>query len=207
MKRNFLIKILIVAFCYIALINAQSKFSIGPTIGVNFSTLKIRDATQIGLIAPQSGMYAGIFVNYKFSNLLTVQPEFAFSMKGSSASSNMDGPVTYVMNYFEIPVLVKFYIPISNSGTIKPNFYAGPSFAFNTASRIKNDYDFTLADNYARKFDLGLVFGGGIGILTGKGVLDISLRDDLGMNSIYEPGEPVITNNVFSIIINYGFDF
>jgi len=199
--------LIIIIFCNTSFINAQSQFSIGPTVGVNYATFHGKDVEQIGIASPSAGPYIGVFFNYRFAKLFAIQPEIAFTKKGSIVTSYFFGDYTYIENDIEVPILLKFYFP--SNGKVKPSLFAGPAFAFNTSSKVvTNDGPESgtiLFSNFAKIFDFGLAFGGELGFLIGKGILDFSLRYTLGLTAIYDPEEYKITNGVFSIITNYGF--
>jgi hypothetical protein len=212
MKR-IILQLFVIIFCVTTLISAQSQISAGPTIGINFATFNGNDANQFGNLSSKTGLYIGGFFNIRFTELFALQPEMAFTMKGSDGTINIYGynyNITYKTNYIEIPVLLKFYIPIQGARTIKPNLYIGPAFAFKVSSNVEVSANGNgqTADisNTTKDFDLGLAFGGGIGFLVGRGVLDFSLRYTLGLTSIDDSGANMeVTNGVIAIIANYAF--
>jgi hypothetical protein len=208
MKKTIL-QLSIVILFVTSFASAQSQFSAGPTLGLNLATFNGKDANQLGNLSSKAGLYIGGFFNYHFTELFALQPEIAFTMKGADATVN-GANVTYTANYIEIPVLLKFYIPIEGSRTIKPSLFAGPAFAFNVASsgEVTENGTSTTIDlsNDTKSFDFGLAFGGGVGFLVGRGLLDFSLRYTLGITTTdNSPSNLSITNGVFAIIANYGF--
>jgi hypothetical protein len=212
MKKNILL-LFIIVLCLTSFISAQSEFTLGPTIGINFTSYNGKDANQLGNLSSKTGLYIGGFFNYHFAEMFALQPELAFTMKGADATMSSEGynfNLTYTDNYIEIPVLLKFYIPIEGARTIKPELFAGPVFGFNVAANYEisstNFNQTSDASSTTKGFDFGLAFGGGVGFLVGTGVLDFSLRYTYGLSSIDNSGANLsVTNGAFSIIANYGF--
>ena len=69
-----------------ALVNAQSNLRIGPTIGLNFANIGGKDASSN--LSSRTGLYIGGFMTYQFSDLLALQPEIVYSMKGATSAQN-----------------------------------------------------------------------------------------------------------------------
>jgi len=209
MKKT-LLPIFLILIMTATLVKAQSELRFGPTVGINFATIGGKDANQlVNNLSSKTGLYIGGFMNYQFSDMFALQPEIAYSMKGATAA-DQGVNYTFTLNYIEVPVLLKFYIPIAGASNIKPSLYAGPDFAFNVASSVEgsaNGQTQTLDQSSNTKgFDFGLVFGGGIGFNVGTGLLDFSLRYTLGMTSFDNSGSNLtLTNGVFSINAGYAF--
>ena len=209
MKKT-LLPFLLILLSSVTLLQAQSALSFGPTVGINFATIGGKDADQlVNNLSSKTGLYIGGFMNYQFSDMFALQPEIAYSMKGATAA-NQGVNYTFTLNYIEIPVLLKFYIPIEGATSIKPSLYAGPAFAFNVASNVEatgNSQSQTVdLSSQTKGFDFGLAFGGGVGFNVGSGVLDFSLRYTLGMTSFDNSGNNLtLTNGAFSIIAGYAF--
>ncbi len=76
---------------------------------------------------------------YQFSPMFAIQPEAYYTMKGATDKMDFQGTtvdLTYTLDYIEIPVLVKFLIPIQGSG-VKPAIFAGPFFRYKYDSKSK----------------------------------------------------------------------
>ncbi len=189
------------------LVNAQSSLRFGPTAGLNFANIGGKDAS--GNLSSKTGLYIGGFMTYQFGDMFALQPEVTYSMKGAtSAQGGVNSTIS--LNYIEIPVFLKLYIPLAGNSSIKPEIYAGPSFAFNVAASIEQTQNGQTAtsdfSNQVKGFDMGLAFGGGIAFGIGTGLLDFSVRYSLGLTSWDNSGNNLtFTNNVLSLIIGYGF--
>ena len=208
--KKIILPIFFFFFAAATLVKAQSELRFGPTVGINFATIGGKDADQlVNNLSSKTGLYIGGFMNYQFSNMFALQPEIAYTMKGATAA-DQGVNYTFSLNYIEVPVLLKFYIPIEGATNIKPSLYAGPTFAFNVASNVEasaNGQNQTVdLSSQTKGFDFGLAFGGGVGFNIGSGILDFSLRYTLGMTSFDNSGNNLtLTNGAFSIIAGYAF--
>ncbi len=208
--RKIILPIFIVLFAAVSFIQAQSSLKFGPTVGINFATIGGKDANQFATnLSSKTGLYIGGFMNYQFAELFALQPEVAYSMKGATDAENGVN-YTITLNYIEIPVLLKFYIPLAGASTVKPNLYAGPAFAFNVASSITatsgGQTQTSDQSSNTKGFDFGLAFGGGVGFYVGTGLLDFSVRYTLGLSSFDNSGNNLtLTNGTLAIIAGYAF--
>jgi hypothetical protein len=211
--KKFLLPLFVILFSVASFINAQSDLSFGPIGGLNISTFNGKDANQLGNLSSKTGVYIGGFLNYRFSELFALQPEVVYTMKGADATVNINdvnANLTYSANYIEIPVLLKFYIPISGARTVKPSLYVGPAFAFNVSSNVtvsaNNQTQTVDMSSSTKGFDFGVAFGGGVGFVLGKDLLDISVRYTLGITTTdNSPSNLSVTNGVFAIIAGFAF--
>ncbi|MBN1780390.1 PorT family protein [bacterium] len=98
--------------------------------------------------------------------------------------------IEYKINasYFEIPILLKKPL---GSGNAKPYILAGPSLGILSSAEIEisfmglGGFDIDVKD-YCTSFDIGLTFGGGIGLPFGNNILFAECRYTLGLTDIFE---------------------
>ena len=152
---------------------------------------------------------AGGFVEIPISQMISFQPELLYTRKGAKVAekdwSSMD---TWKLQYIEIPMLFKAYLPVAPA--VKPNLYLGPEVAFRVAGTweweedgetIKEDVE-DVADT-----DVGLIFGAGIGIPAMGHVVSLEARYDLGLSTLdeveHEPWD--IKNSVISVLVGIAF--
>lgn len=187
----------------------SSNLRFGPTVALNFSTFNGKDANQFGNISSKTAFSIGGFMNYRFAEMFALQPELSFTMKGASSTSN-NVNYTFTANYFEVPVLVKAYIPLAIQAPVKLTLYGGPAIALNLASSVEAQSGSQTANqdlkDQTKSVDLGLVIGGGVSFGAGSGILDLSLRYTLGLTTTDNSGSNLtITNGVFAIVGAYAF--
>lgn len=137
-------KLLVIAFIAITMfsINAQ-PLRFGVKAGFNASNYKA-DANTI----PQLGFQIGATAEYAISDLISIQPEALFALKGDS---NRDP------YYLEIPVHVKFSFPAQSR---KWYVSAGGYWAYGLYG--KDVYEVgVFQTNYLLRYDYGAVVGTG----------------------------------------------
>jgi len=84
--------------------------------------------------ASKLGFHAGGFATMQLMDMLSLQPEVLFSAIGAKGDlSGFDGKYKENLSYIEIPVLVKFYPPISLPVAL--NIFAGPSLGINLSGK------------------------------------------------------------------------
>lgn len=104
---------------------AQMALAIGPKAGLAITSFD----TDANEIKSRTSALGGLFLNWQLHPIFAIQPEALFSQKGAVYTQN--GNRTDIkLNYFEVPVLAKFRIPVGD--VFFPHFLIGPDFAFNT---------------------------------------------------------------------------
>ena len=207
MKKNIvgMIALVIILCALPASVRADGLIRVGIKGGANFANLVGPDLdsnwkTKIGLAA-------GGFVSFQISRLLAIQPEFFYSQKGSTWKGDSD--VTYKVNltFVDIPVLVKFFIPISAQSALRPNVFVGPYAGIKMRSKMtvetaEGSDDTDIED--LKKTDLGLVVGGGIDFAVGKGKILLDVRYSFGFSTVSTIED--FKNKVFTVLVGYSFN-
>ncbi len=180
----------------------------------------------VGDVSTRDGMIVGGFMEYDFVGGISLQPEILFSMKGASGTytgnqlSLRPSPVVsgeqydWVLNYVEIPVLIKFNVFSLTVLPLGVDLYAGPDFAFNVASQNKttlgNVTTTTDETGNTRPFDFNIVVGGGPNFDLGLMTLGVEARYTFGTGPIFKDGNleaPAsdTKNGVWSIMASAAF--
>ena len=177
---------------------------------------------------PKIGFVGGVYSTIVLTNWFALQPELLFSMQGikwAYSEPNYEDHLIFKLNYIQLPVLLKFYIPMA--GNVKPNLFAGPYAAYNISSKyeiwveefgsttvdierdIDEDWTWDGSPIETRKFDYGAVFGIGVDfIVFGDKQLTVDTRFSLGLANFFktEPAEkPDIKNATISAMVGFGF--
>ncbi|MCC8174213.1 MAG: PorT family protein [Odoribacter sp.] len=128
MKKLFFVLIAIISFCTV---NAQRyEFSFGPKVGLNVTNVSKWDADN------KVSFSAGIYNEFRFSELFAFQPELLYSRQG--ARYKEDGHKTWArVNYLNIPLLARFYVLERLSVDLGPQV----GFALNGKYKFKRDGD------------------------------------------------------------------
>jgi hypothetical protein len=206
MKKLFTVILVFVAFTSISLAQMQ----IGVKAGLNIANQGGDDADNLfeTSLDSRTGFNGGLFFMYQFNNLLAIQPEAYYTMKG--AATNLTGTdITLKLDYVEIPVLFKVVIPTEGMN-LKPSLFVGPAIAFNTSAKIKGEYQGQSAevdiDTLVKSTDFSLIFGGGLGFMIGNNELGVDIRYELGLTSWDDESDPFdVKNNVLSFNAYFGF--
>lgn len=138
MKKT-LLTLSLVFFSVIAF--SQASVSLGLKAGANFSNASGDNLNADGITSFHGGAYGLI----KLANI-GIQPELLFSKQGASLSGN-DVDLSYV----NIPVMVKFYLPLGL------NIQGGPQFGMLT--KAENDSG-DIKDSF-KNSDLSAALGAG----------------------------------------------
>jgi hypothetical protein len=153
------------------------------------------------------GFCAGIFLEFNFGRVLTIQPEVLYTMKGAKTTYE-EGELTATeklhFDYIEIPLLLKLRLP---TGSLHPFVFAGPAIGFNLSSKVKwiEDGDSGEEDiEDFEKFDYSAVFGGGLQLGSS---IHIDVRYTIGLKKLIQDELEAldIKNGVISATIGLAF--
>ena len=172
--------LLTLSFVFIsALAFSQASVSLGIKAGANFANTDVNGAESI------TSFHGGAYGLIKLANV-GIQPELLFSKQGASFSGDdLD------LSYVNIPVMVKFYLPIGL------NFQAGPQFGVLTNAEIGSQ---DVSDFY-KNSDLSAAIGAGWDAPFG---LQFTARYVLGLSDINDvSGGDEFRNRTFQLSIGY----
>lgn len=159
---------------------SQASVSLGIKAGANFANTNISGSESI------TSLHAGAYGLFKFASL-GVQPEVLFSKQGSSFTGGSEVNLDYV----NIPVMVKFYLPAGL------NLQAGPQFGvlLNAEDEAGNDLKDGLKNS-----DLSAALGAGWDAPFG---LQFSARYVFGLSDINDGAGTEVKNKTFQLSIGY----
>jgi hypothetical protein len=182
---------------------------------------------------PQIGYRAGVGFNFWINNFFSISPEIMFTKKGSrifAENENFTLTIGQNLNFIELPVLARFHFGTENFG-----FYvnAGPhvgywmggrvnidgefrdngqTIPFDDSSRIvfaETDDDEEIFIEDARRFELGVNFGGGLYFGLGPGRVLLDARYSMGLTDLQEITTPNASfqTRTFGISLGYALRF
>ena len=187
---------------------ASSQTSLGFQAGLSMGTLAGKD--KGGDFDYRMAFGGGAFLNFSLSEILSVQPELSYMSRG--AKESYDGyDIKLKLNYIEIPVLLKFDVPME--ADVSPYFMLGPSFGFKVGCTVNGDQGGTDVDVDCDEsgvessgFDFGGVVAAGIGFPTGPGQTTLGARYYAGFTSIDGSEEETdVKNRGFFFSVGYSF--
>ncbi len=190
------------------------KTTFGIKAGLNLSNAaEVPDYWEDSL-EWKTGLTAGAFLNYALNDNFSLQPELLFTQKGFGGSL-IDEVVELAvsLDYFELPILAKYTFSAGN--TVRPALYAGPSFAYCSASELEiTTWIFSTAVDFSsvtHTTDFGMVLGGGFDIGTSKGTVIIDARFTYNFTNVIVSGDFEINGETETIeeddFKNYGLAF
>lgn len=190
------------------LASSAARVEAGLKLGVNFAWLhgadtKVWPDLEAGWVM-RFGWCAGGFVALPFSDRFAIQAEALFTTKGSKEVGALFEEVhnySLMINYFEVPVLMRFTVTPPNRSR-KVLLMAGPAFAFKLHSRFMLAGE-RLPYDIVRSKDLGLVLG--VGFSERKAYAE--LRYTAGLSKVIEEeGAPLnVKNGVASLVVGILF--
>jgi len=162
-----------------------------------------------------TGFNAGIFIDYYFSKHIALQTgafttkyNYSFNYNQSDLGSNVTGKEH--LNYFEIPVLVKYTI---GSWPLRPYLQLGGYYGY-----LNTDYlDLTLTDadgsitktknnsikDIRKPYNWGMLFGLGLSYKLRSGSLFLDYRLTKGVTNIYNTSINRYSNSHQDLMYNY----
>ena len=116
-------------------------------------------------VSAKAGLTGGGFVQFKFNDQFSLQPEMLFVMKGVNLDlANNAGDATAKVNYLELPLFMRFNQRLND--TLRGFVMAGPAFSIKvgtggTLDGVSGTSDFDI-DPAIGSRDFGLAFAGGL---------------------------------------------
>lgn len=201
-----------------ALAQKGADVTIGIMAGANYAKVTQEPASADATFDYHTGLVAGAFVGVKVADAISIEPQALYSVKGANikgTGSNSSSTGSIKLNYLEIPVLVKFWIPMSDS-QVKPFLFAGPEFEYLISCKIsgkpfgitgEQDCDKPPTNIKIKSTDWGATAGGGLEFKAGQQVVRIDARYTLGLTDLNnDPSDKTkAKNRSFMGTIGIGF--
>ncbi len=181
-------------------------WSFGLVAGANATRMTFEDATAQQRALARPGGHAGLLIEARATSRLTVRSGFLYSQKGFDS----DDFGKLELAYLEVPAVldVGFELPLA------PHLFAGVAWAREIrchASRLlafdNLGCDHALTELARAKTDVGLVVGGGIRAVAGRGVLSFDLWLSEGLRDINREALPPgsVRNRALLLSVGYWF--
>jgi len=206
----------------VILSSVSPLFAEGMVFGIKGgSTMATGTGEDAENLSMKTGAAGGVFMCYRVTRIFGIQPELLLVMKGAKDDgwrdiNNNAINASMMLNYFEIPLLLKVNIPLE--GKIEPSLYSGPALGILMSAREKIEGESVDIKGLFKSIDIGIIVGAGVGYEMGKGSLILEVRYEIGMSTVMDLGaeelaaegltaQPDVRNSVSSIMIGYGFAF
>ncbi len=191
---------------------SQQRWSIGPRVGANISTLNGDIANNIDT-KWLPGWSVGGFIMYSDIRHFGISGDVLYSQKGAKYEgrtvTGQQFSLKERINYLEIPILARYFLTLT--GKFRPNVFLGPSVAFllnakqkdiTTDNKTNPDVE---TSEFFRPADLGIVGGVAFNfeVAKGKRVL-LDARYTFGIADITLPAN-TLRNSAVTLNLSYGF--
>lgn len=184
----------LVVFCLFNLVSQAQKVSIGPKVGVNFSTL-----TDVDDAESRVGLQAGGFFVYSIVEHFGVSLDAVYSQQGAN-SKNSNNELH--LDYIQLPLLANIFFN-QYGDDFRPKISIGPSLGILTSAKgtfvEKDDFNST---------DFGIVAGLGFNYkVAEKKWLNVDARYGMGASEVFKMDIPDndIKNTYFSLTVGLAF--
>lgn len=158
--------------------------SIGPVVGLNYTTFGGSDATK-------TDSRADFLIGAQLDNDIGTNGFFrsgvVYSRRGAK-TSDTGGSVTAKLSYIEIPIMFGYRIP--TTGRVRPFLMVGGHYGIKTACTLDETSGGATVTNACTNFgdfnsgDLAVGGGGGLLIPAGGNALSLDLRYTAGLTKI-----------------------
>lgn len=201
----------------VATAQKSGDITIGVMAGLNDATWSQDPAPGDVTFGYKVGLVAGGFLGVQVNDVFSVEPQALYSqkgtkVKGTGSKSSLEGSVR--ITYIEVPVLVKYWIPVSDS-QVRPFVFAGPDVEFKVSCTAEGailavtgstDCDKTGTEIKLKSTDLGATAGAGIQFKAGNQTVRVDARYTLGLTDINDAGDNrKIKNRAFAATVGLGF--
>jgi hypothetical protein len=119
------------------------------------------------------GFNGGVLANFAFNDLISLQPEVLYSMKGAKEDGS---DLRLNLNYIDVPVLVKVA-----TGATGLFFELGPQVGFLASAKLKDDSNSADAKSVVKSVDFG--YAAGLGFQAESGPM-VGLRYNGGFTKV-----------------------
>ncbi len=195
------------ALLFAAAGSAQAQqLHFGVRGGLNVAGAETEGALFTEDTGTRSGYHFGVLGMVDISSWFSLQTEVWYSQKGFAKGN---GDIALDLTYFEIPVLAVVKLPIP----LRPRIYAGPVLGLESGCTVISGEEKTDCEEVGvglprtKGADSGLIFGGGITLDFGPGLLLGDVMYNHGLTDISEPSDVVDSIKTRTWYFSAGYAF
>ena len=186
----------------------------GIRVGMNSASLRLSGDISHDLNTdPIGGMDLGVvFGWYLGKSPIILEPGIFLSLKGGELSASHNVATKYNMTMLEIPLVLKYDLPLSDNAGLQPFMGGFMAFGIGGEAKFKDTHDTfdTFGDGGFKSFDAGLRLGCGmrfsrfyIELSYDRGLVNLPTRSF--EDFVYDDWDDEIKSNCLSF--NIGFNF
>lgn len=182
------------------------KFHAGVRLGSATSFIESDDVWER---KPMTSFTGGLFLNYRISNIFSVQPEVNYVVKGGTGVDGLtrtNAAADYELNFIDVPLLLK----INTEGAPGPmaDVFFGPfvSFLYKDYSNFtQGSFDRALIKDNLGNRDYGVTAGMGFDYYIGKQLVSIDARYSFGMSNLAKVPGRDYANHALMVTAAFAF--
>ena len=172
---------------------AQFNLVVGPKGGVAVTSFSGDGA---GNVTTRTTGLGGLFLNAQFGEVFNVQPEFLIGQRGGTIT-NENTTNNFSLSYFDVPVLLKFRLPVDK--VFYPHVLLGPDFAFNTNTKVTSSdtqtgTEVAVSGGQFNQSDIGALAGAGIDFQSKRIFVTLDARYGYSFNDVGTSNSSVALN-------------
>jgi hypothetical protein len=204
----------------VATAQKAGDMTIGVMAGVNYSKVSQDPESSDVTFEYKAGFIGGGFLGIQVNDWFSIEPQVLFSQKGAKVKGKgnnaaLEGSIR--INYIEIPVLGKFWIPVSDPG-VKPFVFAGPEVEFKVSCTAEGailavtgseDCDKTGNEINLKSTDFGVTGGAGVQFKAGGQDVRVDARYTFGLTDINDSSASTdnreVKNRAFAVTVGLGW--
>ena len=195
MKKTILSLALLAGLTSVA--HAQSGVKFGIRGGISANTLSGDDdkfGNKISSYSYGLGGLGGVTANFGLSDLISIQPELLYNLKGTQVNDSKD---RLDLHYLDLPILVR----VNADG---PYFEAGPQVGYLISAKRGGDIKTRIETKDLQGLSLGYVAGVGYKLTSG---LSLGVRFNGGISSVGQDNDrsDQQRNQSFNFVAGYEF--
>ncbi|HSG81825.1 MAG TPA: porin family protein [Gemmatimonadota bacterium] len=203
-----LVLTLVVALVAIGANSASAQMvSAGVMGGLTMATADVKGDVFTSDVGTRTGWHLGALAKADITPYFGVQAEFMYSQKGFGEGN---GTVALSVNYIEIPIFLVLQLP----GKISPHLLLGAVLGLESGCKVTSDTldnvpceEVTVLPLQTKGADSGLMFGLGLDVNAGPGILFGDLMYNYGLTDISEPSLDVDNIKTRTFYVTAGFRF
>ena len=156
----------------------------GVKVGLNLANVSIDPDPEGFSFDAVTKFGAGGIMLYPLSEVLDLQVEAMYLLKGTKAEFDFFGTVSKLelnLAYLSVPVMVRYNL---GSEDTSPYIVVGPEFGFLLSAKSKFDGEEEDAKDDFKSLDLGLNIGAGVSMDMGTMPMFAEVRYSLGLSDI-----------------------
>ncbi|MGD2153408.1 MAG: porin family protein [Gemmatimonadales bacterium] len=180
------------------------KLHVGLRGGINMAGAEAKGTAFESDTGTETGYHLGILTLVDISGWFALQTEVIYSKKGFAEG---DDGIALDLTHLEIPILAVVKLPLP----LSLRLYSGPVLGIERGCTVTFEGETTDCDDArqgaprTRGADSGIIFGAGLGLDFGPGMLTGDIRYNHGLTNVAESSESISSINTRTWYFSAGY--